>query len=488
MLRSFRTRLAATVVLLVGVTATSVGVLSFVLVEQSLRNQLIAGAVAQADFNIGVLASADVLPQGADSFEFEASGLADRFLQRGVDGLYVEFDDDNDPYPSRIALLDAGARLAPGLRELVSQGRLGYGFMDVADESFLVVGGRRPPAGPDFYFFFSSAEIGDALGQLRRVLIGAGVAVVLLAAVASRFISRGVLRPVRTASDAAATMAAGDLSVRLPAESDDEFGDWAESFNQMAASLEEKVGELQAAQAREKRFVADVSHELRTPLTALVTEAAMAQGILQNVPGGERIGELLESDIARLRRLVEDLLEISRLDAAPDASALDDVAVRPFLEAVIGERHPATVLDAPDVKVRCDRHGLERIVANLLDNARLHAPDAEVAVAARVADSWLHMKVADRGPGVPGDALERIFERFATADEARGRGSGLGLAIARQHAERMGGELTAHPNPGGGLVLEVAVPVTDLLHDRDPAEKRRSHPDGETTDSPRRKT
>lgn len=283
-------------------------------------------------------------------------------------------------------------------------------------------------------------------------------------------------------------MAGGDLSVRLPAETNDEFGDWAESFNQMAASLEEKVAELQAAQAREKRFVADVSHELRTPLTALVTEAAMAQGFLRDVPGGERIGELLESDIARLRRLVEDLLEISRLDARPEPSELDDVAVRPFLEALIGQRHPGAVLDAPDVRVRCDRHGLERIIANLLDNARLHAPGAEVAVEARVADGWFRMSIADRGPGVPSDALDRIFERFATTEEARGRGSGLGLAIARQHAERMGGELAARPNPGGGLVLEVAVPVTDLLHGGDPTENLPSHPDGEATHSSRRTT
>jgi two-component system sensor histidine kinase MtrB len=310
---------------------------------------------------------------------------------------------------------------------------------------------------------------------------------VVLAALAAGFISRRVLRPVRTASSAAAAMAAGDLSVRLPAESDDEFGQWAESFNTMAASLETKVAELQAAHEREQRFVADVSHELRTPLTALVAEAEMANSFLSTMPeSAGRVGELLTTDTARLRRLVEDLLEISRLDAATSAADALDLDVLRFLEAVIADRHPSASLRATSARVRCDRRGLERIVGNLLDNAAQHAPGAAVAVEAGVVGSALHVVVADDGPGVPAASLDRLFERFYTTDAARQGGSGLGLAIAREHAQRMGGDLTVRANTPRGLVFDLRVPVTVLLPDGDRAEKEQSQAEGESSTSVRR--
>ncbi len=488
MFRSFRTRLAFTIVILVGVTVVLVGVLAYTLVERSLRNQLAADAVEQAEFNIGVLASTEVLPVDAGRFEFEQSGLADRFALRGSDGVYVEFADASDPFASELTLLDVGDRLPSELRALVASGRLGYSYTTVADEPFLVVGARRP-GGPDFYFFNSATEIEDALGQLQRVLIIAGGAVVVLAALVAGLVSRRVLRPVRTASTAAGVMAAGDLTVRLPADSDDEFGRWAESFNRMAASLEEKVTELQAAHDRERRFVADVSHELRTPLTALVAEADMAARYLATMPeSAERVGTMLRRDIDRLRRLVEDLLEISRLDAPAESTRLDDVDLQPFLAAVTDDRLARARLECAEVRIRCDRHGLERIVGNLLDNAAIHAADADVAVTTQVRDDRLTITVADDGPGVPADALDRIFERFAMLDAARGGGSGLGLAIARQHARRMGGELTVRPNAPRGLVFELWVPVTVLLHGRDGRETPTSDPEDDTTSAPGRST
>ncbi len=282
-------------------------------------------------------------------------------------------------------------------------------------------------------------------------------------------------------------MAGGDLSVRLPAESNDEFGQWAESFNTMAASLESKVAELQASHERERRFVADVSHELRTPLTALVAEAEMANSFLATMPeSAGRVGELLTSDTARLRRLVEDLLEISRLDAPATGSDAGDIDVRPFLEAVIADRHPSASLRADESRVRCDRRGLERIVGNLLDNAAQHAATADAMVEAQVEDAELRVVVADNGPGVPKEALGRLFERFYTTDAARQGGSGLGLAIAREHARRMGGDLTARANIPSGLRFELGVPVTVLLPGGDAAEKEPAQAEGESSPPTRR--
>jgi two-component system sensor histidine kinase MtrB len=486
--RSFRTRLAVTIVLLVGVTVVLVGILSYALVERSLRNQLAIDAVEQAEFNIGVLASSDVLAPGAGRFEFEQSGLADRFALRGSDGVYVEFDGGVDSFASDLTLNDIGDRLPGDLRGLVASGRLGYAYTEVADEPFLIVGGQRP-GGPDFYFFTAAADVEDALSRLQQFLIIAGVVVVALAALAAGLISRRLLRPVRTASTAAGVMAGGDLSVRLPADSDDEFGQWAESFNLMAASLEDKVAELQAAHDRERRFVADVSHELRTPLTALVAEADMAAQFLSAMPDdAARVGAMLRRDIDRLRHLVEDLLEISRLDAPTEPAGLDTFDLAPFLAAVIDDRLPHAQLTGGEARIRGDRRGLERIVGNLLDNADTHAPNAAVTVRAAVSDDRLTIVVADDGPGVPPENLERIFERFTTMDSARGGGSGLGLAIAREHARRMGGDLAAQANEPVGLAFELQIPVTVLLHGRDGREIHASDPEGDTPPATGRST
>jgi two-component system sensor histidine kinase MtrB len=483
MLRSFRTRVAVTIVVLVAATAALVAVLSFTLVQRSLRNQLIDAAVDQADFNLGVLATTEVLPADADLADFEASGLAARFLQRGSDGLYVQFSGSDETYASSFELNDAGTLLAQELRDLVVSGRFGYQFLTVGDEPRLIVGARRPPAGPDFYFVFSAATVDDALAELRRVLIAAGAGVAVLGVLVAGLITRHVLRPIRSASTAAGAMAAGDLTVRIPEESSDELGRWAASFNQMAASLQGRVGELQEARAREQRFVADVSHELRTPLTALVAEAEMLSAHLDDLPGPvRRVGELLSDDVERLRRLVQDLLEISRLEASPAAAEPSDVDVAPFLAAVIADRLPAATLRC-DVggPVRTDRVALERIVGNLLDNAARHAPGADVLVRAFREDGVLAIDVADTGPGVPAAALPLLFDRFYSADASRHGGSGLGLAIARHHATRLGGGLSVRPNEPSGLVFELRVPVTESLPGGDGAEKPASQAEGETS-------
>jgi two-component system, OmpR family, sensor histidine kinase MtrB len=121
-------------------------------------------------------------------------------------------------------------------------------------------------------------------------------------------------------------------------------------------------------------------------------------------------------------------------------------------------------LDGPVVT---DPRSLERIVGNLLDNARRHAPDAPVTVAASLLDDRMVVEIADRGPGVAPEMLPRLSERFATADSARGSGTGLGLAIADEHARRLGGTLTPLLRAGGGMTFRLEIPVEQLLHGRE---------------------
>jgi two-component system, OmpR family, sensor histidine kinase MtrB len=472
---SFRRRLLVAFMALVVLTVLLVGVGSYVFASFALEQQLKDDSERQARFDIGVLA-AERLPAEATREDVESSGLAEAFFLRGAAETVIDFG-DGDPYVSAFRFRDLLSRVSPELRALVAQGDLGFERLDLDGEPYLVMAGRRPataggvaPNGPDFYLLFSARGVEQTLDQLRQVLLAASAVAVLLALLLGGLLARQVLRPVREAGAAARRIAEGDLSARLRLSGGDEFGAWADSFNRMAASLEDKVAQLEEAQSRQRRFVSDVSHELRTPLTALVNEAGMLREHLDSMPADvRRLGELLATDVSRLRVLVDDLMEISRFDAEAEQVEPADVDLAAFVRALAAARAPeASVRVGGTVFLRTDPRRLERIVGNLLDNARKHAGADGLALEAEVQGGEAIVRVADRGPGVPADALPHLFERFFKADPSRhAGGSGLGLAIARENAELLGGSLVARPRDGGGMVFEVRLPVTPPLRHGD---------------------
>ena len=315
MLRGVRGRLTLTIIGLVALTSLVLGVAAYAYVATSLRDQQVEAARDLTNFNVSVLA-AERVPPGTARDDRRWKSLVDAFTLRGVTGTVVDFG-DGDPFASGLDATSDFRQLSPSLRSIAESGNIGYERLTVDGRSLLVTAARRAPDGPSFYFFFDASEVEGAIQRLGQALVVGGLILVLVAAVVARALARRLLDPVRSAGNAAERMATGDLSARLDVESGDEFGRWAASFNRMAASLEATVAELRAAEARERRFVADVSHELRTPLTALVNEASMLREHLDDVPpGGRRVGELLVADIARLRTLVDDLMEVSRFDAA----------------------------------------------------------------------------------------------------------------------------------------------------------------------------
>lgn len=466
-----RGRLVATLTAVVALAVVVVGVTSVFLVDRSLRSRLAEEVIATTEFNLTVLLPAAGIGDPADPQALEAAGVIDRFLRRGTAGAWVEFEDG-----SRVSGGLAPVQTSPELAEIARRGEIAYEFVDAGGDQVVVSAARLPPSGPLFYFVTPAQVLADTTRQLIAVVSLAGAAAVVVGAAAGAAAARRILRPVAAARDAAGRMASGDLGVRLPAERDDELGRLSASFNHMAESLQATIEELDAARARERRFVADVSHELRTPLTGLVNEAQMLSRRLQT--GNEvtddvrTLASLLDSDVARLRHLVEDLLEISRLDSDGEPSRPTPTDVKALVSALIAERHPEATFESDiSAPVTVDGRALERIVANLLDNARLHAPGAETTVTARLDGGWLEIVVADSGPGVPAEALETIFERFTTVDEARSAGTGLGLAIVRQHATRLGGHVEAFNRGGGGLAVVARIPVAELLHDGEGAEK-----------------
>jgi two-component system sensor histidine kinase MtrB len=469
--RGVRGRLLATIVGLVLFTSIVLGAGAYAYVAISLRDQQLDEALARTDFNVGVLADR-LLPPGAGREGLTSSGLIQAFELRGGAGTIVDYG-DGDPVTSGFAAAGTFARLSPELRAIVARGEIGFERLTLEDGTpYLVTGARRPAGGPGFYFLFDATETEGAIAQLGQALLVGGIVLTALALLAAGAVGRGILRPVRDASEAAERIAEGDLSARLGVASRDEFGAWAATFNRMAASLERTVAQLEDAQDRQRAFVADVSHELRTPMTALVQEAGLLRDHLDRLPpDGRRVAELLVGDVARLRSLVDDLMEISRFDAEAEVAEDVEFDLAAFVRAIVAARLPGARERLPDgpLPVVLDRRRLERILGNLLDNAREHGGGAG-EVSLDVAPAAIELVVADRGPGVDPDELPRLFERFHKADPSRSRGgSGLGLAIAREHAELLGGSLRAELRAGGGLRFVLILPVTrPLLAGDDP--------------------
>jgi two-component system sensor histidine kinase MtrB len=471
-MRGIRTRLALTLVALVAVTVTAIGVGTYVFVDAQLRDGLLADASRQAQFNLSVLVP-ERLPEGVTRAALEDGELAAAFRLRGDVETIVDFDDGDDPWVSNTAIFPAFATFPAPLRDTVRAGRLGFAWQDVAGEPALVVGGR-PSAGPAFYFVFPAETIASALDLLRLGLIAAALVAIALALLTAGVIARGILRPVDSGSAAAARIAAGDLSARVAVGGADEFARFAAEFNRMADSLAATIARLERSESQNRRFVADVSHELRTPVTALVAEASIIEaGLHELPPDARRASELLVADVRRLRVLVDDLMELSRFDARAELADLEPVDLGSTVRSIVASRLPAAQLELPaePVVVDGDVRRLDRIVGNLLDNARDHAPDSPVEVTVMRGGTEARVRVADRGPGVAPDALEHLFDRFYKADASRHEGgSGLGLAIAAEHAALLGGELIAENRAGGGLAVTLRLPVTRSLPARDDAD------------------
>ena len=384
-----RRRLVVAFVLVAAISAGALAIASFVLVRQArLQGSLDASAVeARADLRLAARIS-----------YAEAGAFVRAYEQRHTHAVLI--------FPERRAV-PSNPRLNPAipasLRGVVRQGKLGYERFDVAGAPYLVLGGRVPGSPAQLYLLFNEEGIAANLTQLRNTLAAAWLGVVLLAALVGRLLARRTLEPVARASEAARLMAGGRLDTRLPAGPADEFGAWAAAFNEMADALEAKIAELVAAQARERRFTADVAHELRTPLAALVAEASLLSEQGGQLPEpARRPVELLISDIRRLRTLVDELMEISRLDAGTEPVQHRQVDVASIAAALIsgrGWQHQVAMRGGP-LTLRTDPRRVERILANLIGNAVEHSGrGVEVRTGGR--------RRVRAGRGVGGDSRHR---------------------------------------------------------------------------------
>lgn len=310
-----------------------------------------------------------------------------------------------------------------------------------------------------------------------RLLLFLGIAGSLgVAALVARPLINAALHPLVTMERASHRIADGALSLRLEEPSTtDEIGRLARSFNVMVARLE-------AAFTRQKRFVADVSHELRTPLTALSGGIEMLLlGADQQDPtdleAGRRLLRGLYGETERMRRLVEDLLTLARLDEGRIQLRMDDVNVSALAGDICAQaQHLArgqqitSELDESLPVVRADADRLHQVLLNLVENAIKFTPESgRITLAAqgavRADRQGVRIAVRDTGVGIPAEALAHVFDRFYRVDEARVRttgrtgGSGLGLAIAKSLIEAQSGAISISSGVGEGTEVAIWLPV-----------------------------
>lgn len=301
-------------------------------------------------------------------------------------------------------------------------------------------------------------ELEQTFRYLKIVLVTGTVAAAVFGVVLGAWASKRALRPLTTLTSAASKVASGDLAARLPEQADPDLAPLAASFNTTADALERRV-------RRDIRFAADVSHELRSPLTTMVNVAQILARREASLPEPARQAlRLLLAELDRFQHMVVDLLEISSSDSNGDQNRdVVDLAELVRTVAERGKRDPVPVDAEPaPVLVFGDSRRLDRIVANLLDNAHRYGSGA-VRIGLWNRDGNAIVEVDDNGPGVPEPLRERIFERFARGAHSGRRsadtGAGLGLAIVAEHVRWHDGQVRVTDRPGGGARFVVTIPL-----------------------------
>jgi signal transduction histidine kinase len=296
-----------------------------------------------------------------------------------------------------------------------------------------------------------------------------------IAAAFGYFLSGSISERLTELAEGAARLSEGDLSTRIPVAGEDEVARLTRAFNTMAARLEAAAARAQADDDARRTLIAGASHDLRTPLASLRAMLdALADGVVGDPETTTRYLEQSRAEIARMSHLIDDLFELASLDAglplAGEPGSLSDLisdslaafAARAAARDITLEGSVAPGIDP--VWMAADK--IDRVLANLLDNALRHTPPGGfVRVRAALEDGMVRVTVGDSGPGIPPADLPQLFDAFFRGDRSRARGSdpadsgaGLGLAIAHRLIAAHGGTITAANNPTAGATITFTLP------------------------------
>ena len=347
--------------------------------------------------------------------------------------------------------------LPESVRQAVEAGSASRQRVSINGVTQVVVGTPLTPSGALYFESFAMRELEDTLRALATALFVASIVTTALGAMGGIYAGRLVLSPLQHVSRASSHIASGALGTRLQADGDHDLEPLVESFNAMADSLQRRI-------EREARFSSDVSHELRTPLTALATAVQVLRSREEDLPPRTRAAiDVLENQISYFERLVLDLLEISRYDAGANRLALESVDLEAFVRDTVGALDPAPVrvAHAPKGPVLIDKRRVERMLVNLVDNARVHAGGLRDVVI-DAGNGFVEIAVDDQGPGIRESERALIFERFWRGSSTRhsgSRGTGLGLALVAEHARLHGGTVRVEAAERGGSRFVLRLPI-----------------------------
>lgn len=361
----------------------------------------------------------------------------------------------HQPVETRVMLLDADQNLLIGVADQLDRLKLLPIKLDNNVVGYLAV---RP--GPSWE---RKIEV-EFLQQQTEKFIWIALAAVLLSALFAVLLARMLVKPLRQFTDGSKKLAAGQYAVRIPVQSQDEFGQLAQDFNGLAAALER-------TEAQRRQWVADISHELRTPLSILHGELEALQDGMRTLD--QDAIDSLHTEVMRLNRLVDDLYQLSMSDLGSlsyreiptDVAAILNESVAQ-LKPDFAEKSITVELQLPHRKIapiQADPDRLAQLFRNLLNNSlRYTDPDGQLFIQLEQTGKHISIDLQDSSPAVPEQDLPHLFERFYRVETSRNRasgGAGLGLAICRNIVEAHAGQIHARPTSQGGLWIHIELPL-----------------------------
>ena len=308
---------------------------------------------------------------------------------------------------------------------------------------------------------------------ITETIVTGTIGAVVVAAVASYVVSGRLTDTIRRMADAARRIAAGEYSQRINYPADDEIGEFASSFNEMAARLEE------TEQVR-RELLANISHELRTPLTSI---QGYMEGMIDGVvPPDPETFQLVHREAARLARLVANIERLSRVEAGEERIEIRPLDAGRVVCDVAERLRPQLEQKQLDLAIRlpgdlpfvyADEDKLVQVLTNLVGNSFQYTPPGgHIAVSAEARDGRVVIAVEDDGIGVPPEDLPHIFERFYRVDKSRssaGGGAGIGLTLTKSLVTQMGGTVQAESVPGAWTRISFSLPATIAFSGKTPA-------------------
>lgn len=379
----------------------------------------------------------------------------------------------NDQSPSKLLLEPSFKERVLGGENIVFAGKIA----EVNEELFLVavpIKKENKVIGSVIIYSPIASMKQHVNSILGIALIGALIGIVL-ATVLSIVVSRKMIRPLARMEETARRITEGEFGRQIQVTSEDEVGRLARSFNRMSTQLKEKIEAIEKLDCLRQELLSDVSHELRTPLTVIQGfSEAVLDGLVKSKEQEQLYLRNIIDESERLRRLVDDLLDLKGMEAANTFDEMEYVVLNKLTQITVERlRHMANskeiklTLTVPEQAItvwgNIDR--LKQVLTNLLDNAIKHSEaGGAVSVVLGMEYNCTFISVENSGPGIPREELENIWERFYKVDKSRSRrgtGTGLGLSIVKKIVEMHGGKVSAESEPGHGAVFTVYLPSTE---------------------------